>query len=53
MLDVAASMTWLWQSETYKFLGIQTLCVLSAFVIASRDSEAREEDKAKQAGKKA
>jgi hypothetical protein len=37
------------------FLGIQTLCVLSAWVIASRDQEAKAEDRAraKKPGKKA
>ena len=53
MFEVATSMTWLSQSETYMFLGIQTLCVLSAWVIASRDQEAKAEERAKQVGKKA
>jgi hypothetical protein len=47
MFEAAISMTWLSQSETYKFLGIQTLCILSAWMIASRDQEAKAEEKAK------
>ena len=45
-------MTWLTQWETYKFLGIQTLCVFSAWMIASRDQEAKAEEKARLQGKK-
>jgi hypothetical protein len=46
MFEVATSMTWLYQAETFQFLGIQAFCVLSAWVIASRDQEARAADRA-------
>jgi hypothetical protein len=47
MFEVASSLSFLQSSETYKFLGIQTLCVLSAWMIASRDQEAKSEEKRK------
>ena len=37
-----SSMLFWSQEETYKFLCLQAVCVLSAWVIASRDREARE-----------
>ena len=46
-------MSWLYTSDTYKFLGIQTLCIFSAWMIASRDQEDKAVEKARLQSKKA